>query len=94
MQQLTDYLCNAGRQIQESACASLPTKYGNFYHRAVTDVHGKTHSVLTTFNPEHKTKIPPSCLVRIHSSCATGDLFHSLRCDCHETVKLCIKAHW
>jgi 3,4-dihydroxy 2-butanone 4-phosphate synthase/GTP cyclohydrolase II len=91
MQQLTDYLCDAGKQIQESARAFLPTQYGHFYHRAITDVEGKTHSVLTTFDPNNKDHIPPSCLVRIHSSCATGDLFHSLRCDCHEQLQYALQ---
>ena len=29
---------------------------------------------------------PP--IVRIHSQCATGDVFHSLRCDCHDQLHL------
>jgi len=31
---------------------------------------------------------PP--LVRIHSQCATGDIFHSLRCDCHDQLHLAL----
>lgn len=31
---------------------------------------------------------PP--LVRIHSQCATGDIFHSLRCDCHDQLQLAL----
>ena len=33
---------------------------------------------------------PP--LVRIHSQCATGDIFHSLRCDCHDQLHLALRA--
>lgn len=33
---------------------------------------------------------PP--LVRIHSQCATGDVFHSLRCDCHDQLHLAMRA--
>lgn len=32
---------------------------------------------------------PP--LVRIHSQCATGDVFHSLRCDCHDQLHLALR---
>jgi GTP cyclohydrolase II len=34
--------------------------------------------------------VPP--LVRIHSQCATGDIFHSLRCDCHDQLQLALRA--
>jgi len=34
--------------------------------------------------------MPP--LVRIHSQCATGDIFHSLRCDCHDQLQLALRA--
>lgn len=30
-------------------------------------------------------------LVRIHSQCATGDIFHSLRCDCHDQLHLALR---
>lgn len=33
---------------------------------------------------------PP--LVRIHSQCTTGDVFHSLRCDCHDQLHLALRA--
>ncbi len=33
---------------------------------------------------------PP--LVRIHSECATGDIFHSLRCDCHDQLHLALRS--
>jgi GTP cyclohydrolase II len=32
---------------------------------------------------------PP--IVRIHSQCATGDVFHSLRCDCHDQLHLALR---
>lgn len=33
-----------------------------------------------------------SPVVRIHSQCTTGDVFHSLRCDCHEQLHLALRA--
>jgi len=34
-------------------------------------------------------RLPP--VVRIHSQCATGDVFHSLRCDCHDQLHLAMR---
>src|SRR5258708_34197941 len=34
---------------------------------------------------------PEPVLVRIHSQCLTGDVFHSLRCDCGDQLELAIK---
>lgn len=34
-------------------------------------------------------KTPP--VVRIHSQCTTGDVFHSLRCDCHDQLHLALR---
>ncbi|MEO0810654.1 MAG: GTP cyclohydrolase II [Pseudomonadota bacterium] len=36
----------------------------------------------------HKGEIP---LVRVHSGCVTGDIFHSLRCDCYAQLQLSLK---
>lgn len=35
-------------------------------------------------------RTPPA--VRIHSQCTTGDVFHSLRCDCHDQLQLALAA--
>jgi len=35
-------------------------------------------------------RAPP--MVRIHSQCATGEIFHSLRCDCHDQLHLALQA--
>jgi GTP cyclohydrolase II len=42
---------------------------------------GSAHSVLTL--REHPAKVP---VVRVHSCCATGDVFHSRKCDCGEQL--------
>src|SRR5579864_3580900 len=61
----------------KKAQAFLPTKYGNFFVAAYKDEANIDHLVLSkNLNPEK------SILVRIHSSCETGDAFGSLRCDC------------
>jgi 3,4-dihydroxy 2-butanone 4-phosphate synthase/GTP cyclohydrolase II len=61
----------------------LPTKYGEFrlyLYRSETD--GKEHIALVKGEPSPEVPV----LVRVHSECLTGDLFGSLRCDCHEQL--------
>jgi len=67
----------------------MPTRYGLFRIIAYsTSVDAATHLVLA------KGDITPEvpCLVRVHSECMTGDLFHSLRCDCGEQMEAALKA--
>ncbi len=61
----------------------LPTKWGNFQLIAYTQLdNGNTHMVLK--KGEWKEDEP--VLVRVHSSCATGDIFGSCKCDCGEQL--------
>lgn len=66
----------------------LPTKYGNFASSIYKDREGKEHILMV----HEKTKLNDAVILRIHSECLTGDLFHSLRCDCgdqlHESLKI------
>jgi 3,4-dihydroxy 2-butanone 4-phosphate synthase/GTP cyclohydrolase II len=62
---------------KEVANAKLPTKHGNFTISVYQDEKGLEHILLA------KNVLPGKpLLVRIHSSCMTGDIFGSLRCDC------------
>lgn len=62
--------------------AQLPTKFGNFTIKVFKNpISLVEHYVLQTNNEEGV--IP---MVRIHSECATGDIFGSLRCDCQDQL--------
>jgi GTP cyclohydrolase II len=62
--------------------AQLPTKFGNFTIKVFKNpISLVEHFVLQ--NSENETVIP---MVRIHSECATGDIFGSLRCDCQDQL--------
>lgn len=64
------------------ASAKLPTKHGNFIVTVYKTEDDDEILVLTlNVNPEKPV------LVRIHSSCQTGDVFGSLRCDCGEQLE-------
>lgn len=66
----------------------MPTDYGIFQAIAYTnEVDDKEHVALV------KGKIDPSkpTLVRVHSECLTGDVFHSHRCDCGPQLAAALK---
>lgn len=65
--------------IKEEIGVKMPTAYGDFELRAFTQINtGDHHLALVkgTWNEDEPV------LVRVHSSCVTGDIFHSYRCDC------------
>jgi 3,4-dihydroxy 2-butanone 4-phosphate synthase / GTP cyclohydrolase II len=69
--------------VREMVRAKLPTAYGTFDLIGFdNDIDNKEHIALV------KGDITPDdpVLVRVHSECLTGDLFHSLRCDCGEQL--------
>lgn len=69
--------------IRKEEDVFLPTKWGNFRLIAYTQLdNGTTHMVL---KKGEWTEDEP-VLVRVHSSCATGDIFGSCKCDCGDQL--------
>ncbi|MFC4261840.1 bifunctional 3,4-dihydroxy-2-butanone-4-phosphate synthase/GTP cyclohydrolase II [Ferruginibacter yonginensis] len=69
--------------IEQEVAVQMPTKYGNFELIAFTQTNtGDVHLALK--KGEWKKDEP--VLVRVHSSCVTGDILGSLRCDCGEQL--------
>jgi 3,4-dihydroxy 2-butanone 4-phosphate synthase/GTP cyclohydrolase II len=65
--------------VTRAAAAKLPTEYGEFDIVAFEDsVDRQTHVALVHGDLGSGENV----LVRVHSSCVTGDIFHSARCDC------------
>ncbi len=71
------------RLIQQVVSTHLPTVFGDFqvfgYRSLVDDKH---HVALVKGEVAGQEDV----LVRVHSECLTGDVFHSLRCDCGEQL--------
>jgi 3,4-dihydroxy 2-butanone 4-phosphate synthase/GTP cyclohydrolase II len=70
--------------VERVASARLPTKFGEFTavgYRSLVD--GKHHMALVKGDVDGAKDV----LVRVHSECLTGDVFHSLRCDCGEQLE-------
>ncbi|MDI6711767.1 MAG: bifunctional 3,4-dihydroxy-2-butanone-4-phosphate synthase/GTP cyclohydrolase II [Anaerosomatales bacterium] len=67
------------RLVERVATVDLPTKFGTFVaHGYRSLVDGSTHVALVCGEVAGERDV----LVRVHSECLTGDVFHSLRCDC------------
>jgi len=69
--------------VERVAEASLPTEHGEFRiigYRSMTS----DEEFVAVAKGELSTEEPT--LVRIHSQCLTGDVFHSLRCDCGQQL--------
>lgn len=65
--------------VEEEITVEMPTEHGDFKLRAFKQTTtGETH--LALFKGEWTEDEP--VLVRVHSSCVTGDIFGSCRCDC------------
>jgi 3,4-dihydroxy 2-butanone 4-phosphate synthase/GTP cyclohydrolase II len=61
------------------AQASLPTGHGDFtVHAYDSVIDGQTHIALVCGDLSDSENV----MVRVHSKCLTGDVFHSMRCDC------------
>jgi 3,4-dihydroxy 2-butanone 4-phosphate synthase/GTP cyclohydrolase II len=72
------------RLVERVVETALPTGFGDFnvvgYRSLVDDKH---HVALVKGDVNGQTDV----LVRVHSECLTGDVFHSLRCDCGEQLE-------
>ncbi len=69
--------------IQRIISVDMPTDYGHFILTAFKQIDtGQEHLVLQKGTWDENEPV----LVRVHSSCVTGDIFHSLRCDCGEQL--------
>jgi len=86
------------RLISLEATAKLPTDVGAFdihiyQAKADPEPHLALSMGIDVPHPDHPNRaIPDAVLVRAHSECLTGDLFHSRRCDCGEQLRTAQRA--
>jgi 3,4-dihydroxy 2-butanone 4-phosphate synthase/GTP cyclohydrolase II len=76
------------RLVQRVAEAKLPTPFGDFKviaYKSSTDAAEHLALVMGEISMDEPV------LVRVHSQCLTGDVFHSLRCDCGEQIEMSMK---
>jgi GTP cyclohydrolase II len=77
--------------VTKVAEAAFPTEFGQYRIYGFTrEVGGRTEEAVVLKMGDLNEPEPP--LVRIHSQCLTGDVFHSLRCDCRAQLELALSA--
>src|SRR5947208_1063912 len=85
---LIEYRLKRDSLIEEIVRVDLPTKYGHFNLVAFEEKNTKNEH-LALIKGEWEKDEP--VLVRVHSSCFTGDILGSLRCDCGEQLHAAMK---
>lgn len=83
IEKLIHYRRKCEKLVERTSEAFFPSEYGNFriiaYRSRINSEH---HVALVRGDIQRGT-----VLVRVHSQCLTGDVFHSLRCDCGKQLK-------
>jgi 3,4-dihydroxy 2-butanone 4-phosphate synthase/GTP cyclohydrolase II len=80
---IIQYRMQTEKHVHCLASPLLPTEYGEFRVYAYkSDITGEEHVALVMGEIREGDEV----LVRVHSSCLTGDVFHSSRCDCGDQL--------
>ena len=84
VQDLIKYRRETEKLIKEVVSVNFPTKFGTFKLTLFEDTITKeVHLAIVKGDVKGKKNV----LVRVHSSCETGDIFHSLKCDCGQQLE-------
>jgi 3,4-dihydroxy 2-butanone 4-phosphate synthase/GTP cyclohydrolase II len=83
VQELIKYRIKNENLIEKISDIDFPTNHGKFRLHLYKNLLDKKKQVALV-KGEPNPEIP--FLVRMHSECLTGDVFHSLRCDCHDQL--------
>jgi 3,4-dihydroxy 2-butanone 4-phosphate synthase/GTP cyclohydrolase II len=85
---LIEYRRRHEKLVERITSVRLPTAHGEFTAVAFREsLTGKHHVALVKGEVAGEKDV----LVRVHSECLTGDVFHSLRCDCGEQLELALR---
>ncbi|HEX3256181.1 MAG TPA: bifunctional 3,4-dihydroxy-2-butanone-4-phosphate synthase/GTP cyclohydrolase II [Gaiellaceae bacterium] len=88
VEDLIEYRRQTEKLVERMTSVRLPTAYGDFTTVAFREtLTGKHHVALVKGEVDGEENV----LVRVHSECLTGDVFHSLRCDCGEQLELALE---
>jgi len=88
IEELINYRRLTKNTVSETVNVNFPTKHGDFRLVLFEDTTTKDcHLAVVKGDVKGKSGV----LVRVHSSCETGDIFHSLRCDCGDQLETALK---
>jgi len=76
-------------RLEKVAEADFPTQFGSFRIYGFRARTGSRTEEAVVLKMGDLSGAPP--LLRIHSQCLTGDVFHSLRCDCRAQLEIALK---
>jgi 3,4-dihydroxy 2-butanone 4-phosphate synthase/GTP cyclohydrolase II len=85
---LIEYRRKNEKLVEKLAESKLPTEFGLFDFIVYKDLLSNKEHVVLKMGSFSKSE---SVLVRMHSECMTGDIFHSIRCDCHKQLNQSLK---
>ncbi|MDA7977663.1 MAG: GTP cyclohydrolase II [Pirellulales bacterium] len=88
IEDLIRYRRRQEKLVAREAVAELPTRYGPGKVIAYGVRYENQQPIALIFGDLESTAVP---LVRLHSSCFTGDLIQSLRCDCGDQLHLALQ---
>lgn len=89
LKSLIDFRLKTESLVEKVASPRLPTEFGDFTAAGFRDkIYGEEYVALVKGSVFGKKNV----LVRVHSGCLTGDVFHSLKCDCRAQVEESLKA--
>jgi GTP cyclohydrolase II len=77
-------------ELRKVAEADFPSRFGHFRIFGFEGIAGRESEEAVVLQMGDVHSGPPP-LVRIHSQCLTGDVFHSLRCDCRAQLELALQ---
>lgn len=86
---LIEYRRRREKLVQREQEVALPTQFGDFRLHLYRSLVDDQHHVALTYG---EVRGQENVLVRVHSECLTGDIFHSLRCDCGSQLENAMKA--
>jgi len=78
--------------LEKVAEADFPTQFGFFRIYGFRGVNGESVEEAVVLHMGNLLGGPEPPLVRIHSQCLTGDVFHSLRCDCRAQLEMALES--
>lgn len=80
--------------VNWAAQTMLPIEFrGQVYQLEARAYQGEepSHQAMVLINRGQGTDVDATALVRVHSGCVTGDIFHSLKCDCYPQLQAALE---
>ncbi len=88
MKDLITYRIEQETLLELISCAQLPTRFGKFKIQIYRNLKDNLEHIALINEPVNANRLT---LVRLHSQCFTGDILHSLRCDCGQQLDVAME---